>query len=285
MLEIKNEFLSVEVDIKGAQLTHVINNSTGFDYIWNGDAWPKHAPILFPSIGRSTNDEYLVGDVKYPMPQHGFVSDYDFEIVKKQDDELTLSFSSNNETFQSYPFCFTLTVSYKLENNQLLVNFEVQNNSDCSLSYALGFHPAFKLKQDFESHALEVSPSYSQLEQYEIVKNPYPYRSGKIKNFKVEGSKFALKHALFEEGLVIITNKINEVSLQGLGYEVKMNLEDFSNLCLWTKEDKELSFLCMEPFVGLPDKINEVQEINKKEMNAHLNARDHAHYKVTLSFD
>lgn len=68
MIKLKNDRLEVEIDNMGAQLTHVIGNESGYDYIWNGDAWKKHAPILFPAIGKSNNDEYVVDSKTYRMP-------------------------------------------------------------------------------------------------------------------------------------------------------------------------------------------------------------------------
>lgn len=285
MIKIENDDLEVHVDLKGAQLTHVIDKNTGYDYIWNNDAWPKHAPILFPAIGRSTNDEYLIRGKKYSMPQHGFVSDFNFEILKMSNNIVTLSLKSNEETFKLYPFKFELSVTFELDQRELSVEFNVINESGESLSYSLGFHPAFNLDGPFESHIVETLPAYNHLEKFEIVKNPYPYRSGKIKPVGVEGFNFKLKHSLFDEGLIIFKNKIKEVALRGPKHTVKINLEDFSNLCLWTKEDQETPFLCMEPFIGLPDKNNELQELSDKEKNAHLGENEQKYYQVKMIFE
>ena len=285
MLEIKNSNLTVGVDVHGAQLTHVVNNETGHEYIWNHEAWPKHAPILFPAIGRSTNDEYLIQGKKYPMQQHGFVTDHDFDVVEHSNDQLVLSFKGNEETLKSYPFAFELRVTFALAENQLLVQFEVKNLSDESLSYALGFHPAFNVEGKFEDYSLTLEPAREQLKQYEIVKNPFPYRSGVEKDLAVAGSSFALSHRIFDDGLVILKDKVDAVRLQGRRYAVSMDLHDFSHLCLWTKEDMELPFLCLEPFYGLPDRIDEVQELADKEGNDRLAAHAEKTYQCKLTFE
>ncbi|WP_422730470.1 hypothetical protein [Lentilactobacillus rapi] len=54
--KIENNRFSAEIDEHGCQLTHLVNKQGNFDYIWNNDIWPKHAPILFPAIGRSNDD-------------------------------------------------------------------------------------------------------------------------------------------------------------------------------------------------------------------------------------
>ncbi|MDR0299474.1 MAG: aldose 1-epimerase family protein [Streptococcaceae bacterium] len=285
MFVLKNPQLTVEVDKRGAQLTHVFDNRTGFDYIWNGEAWPKHAPILFPSIGRSTDDCYLINDKAYEMPQHGFVADYDFDLLSQTENSLTLSFGGNDETFKYYPFHFELHVRYTLVENELLVSFEVKNFEDKDLSYSLGFHPAFNLEGAFEEAELSVRPERAQLYQHEIVKIPFPYRSGNIKPVLVEGSKFKLNRAMFAEGLVILENKIDFVSLKGVKHGVAMELHDFPNLCLWTKEDEELHYLCLEPFYGLPDEVNTLQELSLKEGNDRLEAHGTKAYRCRMTFE
>lgn len=285
MLEVKNQYLTVVVDSQGAQLTHVINNETNHDYIWNKAAWPKHAPILFPAIGRSTDNKYLINGKKYPMQQHGFVSDYNFEVVNHSERELFLNFKGNEETLKSYPFFFDLQVSFILDKNQLAVNFEVHNLSDETLSYSLGFHPAFNVEGDFENYSLSIEPAREQLTKFEIVKNPFPYRSGLLKGLPFAGSTFDLNHHIFDEGLVILADKVDAVKLQGPSYAVGMDLSDFPHLCLWTKEDEELPLLCLEPFFGLPDKIDEKQELANKEGNDRLAVGQVKKYQCKLIFE
>ena len=285
MLEIKNQNLTVSIDSHGAELTHVVNNKTGHEYIWNNMAWAKHAPILFPAIGRSTDDEYLINCKNYSMQQHGFVSDYDFEVICHRDTELILSFKGNEETLKSYPFAFELKVSFILNLNQLMVNFEVQNLSDNILSYSLGFHPAFNVEGDFEDYSLSIEPECEQLTKFEIVKNPFPYRSGLVKDLPFAGSTFDLNHHIFDEGLVILADKVDAVKLQGPSYAVGMDLSDFSHLCLWTIDDEELPFICLEPFFGLPDKIDEKQELANKEENDRLVVGQVKKYQCKLTFE
>lgn len=285
MLEIKNQNLTVSVDLHGAQLTHVVDNKTAHEYIWDNLAWPKHAPILFPAIGRSTDDEYFINSKSYPMQQHGFASDYDFEVVYHGDRKLVLSFKGNEGTLKSYPFAFELRLIFTLSLNQLVINFEVQNLSDERLSYSLGFHPAFNIEGDFEDYSLLIEPAREQLKKFEIVKNPFPYRSGAVKELAFSGSSFNLNHRIFDEGLIILTDKVNTCKLQGHHYAVEMELSDFSHLCLWTKEDEELPFLCLEPFFGLPDRIDEKQELASKEGNDSLEVGEVKKYQCKLTFE
>lgn len=270
LLTLKNNELTVQINPKGAELTHVIENKNKFDFIWNGSEWPKHAPILFPAIGRSTDDEYLLDQKIYPMQQHGFASDYFFEIIDQKEDQVSLSLKDNKETYQSYPF-----------------QFEIKNLSVKKLTFALGFHPAFNLSANFEDYQISFETKDRTLKQFEIVKNPFPYRSGKIIEINKAVSNFPLEREFFKKGLVIFGNKIEEVKLfsQEKDYQMTMKMAAFPYLCLWTKEDENLSYLCIEPFQGLPDVLNQKQELLQKEGNISLKSNESKTYEVELTFN
>lgn len=116
MLTIENNQLKVEINEVGAQLTHVVDKTTNADYIWNGSEWERHAPILFPAIGRSNDNKYILNGKTYEMKQHGFARDYPWTVVDKGDDRVSLTLTENEETLAVYPFHFSLMVTYTLVN-------------------------------------------------------------------------------------------------------------------------------------------------------------------------
>ena len=74
MVTITNGILTAQISETGAQLSRLATAST--EYLWDGnpDIWPKHAPVLFPFVGRLPNQEYQFQGKTYgPMPIHGFV--------------------------------------------------------------------------------------------------------------------------------------------------------------------------------------------------------------------
>ena len=74
MAVLENEFLKVEIEAKGAQLTSVYNKETKTELLWQADSkiWGWHAPNLFPIVGALINDELLVDGEKFTMARHGF---------------------------------------------------------------------------------------------------------------------------------------------------------------------------------------------------------------------
>lgn len=60
MVTLKNEYLQVEINELGAELTSVRSLENDLEYIWRADKkiWGRHAPILFPIVGRLKDDHY-----------------------------------------------------------------------------------------------------------------------------------------------------------------------------------------------------------------------------------
>lgn len=292
MEQLQNENFLVEVDRHGAAINHIYNLREHFDYMWNNDVWPKHAPVLFPAIGRSNDDAYLYEGQKYEMPQHGFVSEYDFDVVKKNDVELEMRLSDNEQTLALYPFHFALNIIFKLEDDGLRLSFNIENKGSRNLSFSLGSHPAFNLpingEGEFEDYKLQFSPELKNLRKFEIIKKPNPYRNGNLKEVAEYNGELPLNYQMFDDGLIIIENDgINEVKIVSskTKHTIKLDLEDFRYLTLWTKEGATAPFLCLEPFNGLPDVYGDLRDIMHKEGNTTIQSSENKlySYKITLS--
>jgi galactose mutarotase-like enzyme len=263
MIKLKNDCLEVEIHNMGAELAHVIGKESGYDYIWGGKAWKRHSPILFPAIGKSNNDEYVLDGKTYHMPQHGFARDFDWQKANQAENRVMLELKANAQTKEMFPFDFTLQVEYKLDGNQLRVGYRVINNDDKNMPYALGSHPAFNLPIDddgvFEDYSLTFGPNQKQVKKLGI--NPVPFRDGTKAVYEaVQNSELALNHEMFDDGLIILdAKKIDTVTLHAdqTAHEIKMNIKQFPYLTLWAMDHQTEPFLCIEPFAGLPDQASD----------------------------
>ncbi|MCT0221434.1 aldose 1-epimerase family protein, partial [Lactiplantibacillus plantarum] len=67
-VELKNEYLTVLINEAGAELSSV-KSSDGIEYMWQADKtfWGRHAPVLFPIVGRLKDDQYTVAGQAYHM--------------------------------------------------------------------------------------------------------------------------------------------------------------------------------------------------------------------------
>jgi galactose mutarotase-like enzyme len=75
----------IEATVKahGAELCS-LKDAQGAELIWQaGAAWPRHAPLLFPIVGRLKNDALRHRGKTYPMTQHGFARDQVFEWTER----------------------------------------------------------------------------------------------------------------------------------------------------------------------------------------------------------
>lgn len=291
MITLENDEYRAVINSFGAELTHLNRISDNYDYLWNGSQWPKHAPILFPAIGRSNEDAYLWQSQLFPMPQHGFAADEMFEIRDQTTTSVTLVLVANEHTKTMYPFDFELQAEFSLTTTGLVVNLTVINHDKVTMPYALGYHPAFNVPFDtddeFTDNTVVFTGNQAPLEVFEIVKTPAPFRTGKLEPFAgLEGQNLALTHDKFAQGLRIIANNdVKTVTIKNKhnSHAIKVDVSDFKNVCLWTKEDIALPFLCIEPFNGLPDIYGPLVDWADKEANIKLAPGAHRTSKVVLT--
>ena len=114
MQTIRNHAMTVTVDELGAQLMS-ITAADGTEYLWNGDPayWTGRAPILFPYVGRLTNDRYTYDGKEYEMTRHGFAKRSEFTVLTAGKDHVTLHIEDTEESRKIYPFAFRFDVSWR----------------------------------------------------------------------------------------------------------------------------------------------------------------------------
>ncbi|MBM6691385.1 aldose 1-epimerase family protein, partial [Fusobacterium mortiferum] len=83
------------VDTHGAEIHSLVLKETGDEYIWQADAryWQRHAPVLFPFVGKLKNGQYEYDGSVYNMTGHGFARDMDFTLIEQTDSSLTYELS------------------------------------------------------------------------------------------------------------------------------------------------------------------------------------------------
>ena len=75
---IRSDRISATIKSGGAELCS-LKTADGLELLWQaGQQWPRHAPLLFPIVGRLRNDQLHHRGKGYPMTQHGFARDHRF---------------------------------------------------------------------------------------------------------------------------------------------------------------------------------------------------------------
>jgi galactose mutarotase-like enzyme len=138
-----NDKLSAVIKVDGAELCS-LKNAQGLELLWQaGPAWPRHAPILFPIVGRLKNDQLRHRGKLYPMTQHGFARDRKFDWSERTPRHCKLVLTDDAETRVHFPFAFRLAITYAVADTELEVSFEITNTGDEELPASIGAHPAF----------------------------------------------------------------------------------------------------------------------------------------------
>ena len=110
--------------------------------------WKRHAPVLFPIVGKLRRNQTIINGRTFEIPQHGFARDMEFEPVTKLDNFHSYVLKSNKYTMARYPFDFELYNTYRQEDNKIIFIYKVINTGNNNMPFAIGGHPAFKIDQD-----------------------------------------------------------------------------------------------------------------------------------------
>src|ERR1700678_4150026 len=116
MIQLENEWLSLTIEPKGAELQTLRRKDNGLDYLWKGDPsfWGKHSPVLFPIVGELKDNTYYFERKAYTLPRHGFARDRVFEYATDGGQEAVFTLQDDADTRDVYPFTFLFEVRYRL---------------------------------------------------------------------------------------------------------------------------------------------------------------------------
>jgi galactose mutarotase-like enzyme len=248
---LKSSELNVTVSSVGAELQSIFSPGAGKEYLWQGDPvwWPGRAPVLFPFIGASLGQQYLLSGKAYKAPRHGFVRAAYFYTVSLSENALTLEYVDNPFTRQVFPFSFTFQVTFMLNGSELRIDNRVVNHSDVSMPFLLGAHEAYSCP-GFTDFYMEFENNEA-LESEEInLKNGL--LTGARYKVKEAGGTLPLDYSLFDKDTLVFKNIASKkVWLKSRkGAEVIEVTYDAPNLAIWTKPGA--AFVCIEPWYGLP---------------------------------
>lgn len=294
-MQLINDSLQVTIAPLGAEIQSIRDKRGNFDYLWNGDPnfWPRHAPVLFPSIGNSNDEAYYLNKKQYKMTQHGFARDYPFEQLNASETHVRFRQTDNEKTYELFPFHYSLQIDYYLVENQIKICYLVTNNSESPMPFSIGSHPAFNVpinqEGDFKDYYIRTYPKVDQLTVFETTLKPKPFRTGRVVHFGHDHrGVIQLTHELFHNGLLIFQNPgIDSVELysSATSHSVTLHIKEFPYFTLWTTEDYPSPFVCIEPFAGLPDVLDKTVDWYQKEGNQTLGGKEESSISYTMSFD
>ncbi|CAL2082696.1 Galactose mutarotase [Tenacibaculum sp. 190524A02b] len=258
MVTLENESLTVELTTLGAELTKIYSKETQLDYLWKGDAsfWKRHAPILFPIVGKLKNNTYSINNKEYQLTQHGFARDEVFSIASQSNTQITFELSHSLKTLDKYPFKFTLQVSYKLIAQQIEVIYKVLNTDTKAIYFSIGAHPAFNCPLTPNSSFHDYYVEFEQKETpTQLSLDPSTgFRNGESNQVSI-GKQLPLNYDLFKNDAVIFEDiQSQKVSLKSTKHShgIHLYIPNWEYLAFWTKRENT-PFICFEPWLGITD--------------------------------
>ena len=268
-MKLENDRLCVEITEQGAEVTRIYDKKKDTELLWNGDPayWKRHSPILFPNVGKTYHNAVCINGIQYPTSQHGFARDNRFKCVRETADTASFLFSSTEETKEVYPFDFDLTVTYRLEGNSLLVNWEVQNTGEEEMCFTIGGHPAFCFADaaDEKKDYILKFPGKSSLDYILINPAELAADTEKVYKLELEDGSCPLTEEMFKnDALIFDRGQISEVWLchKDGTPRVGMKCQGFPNFTV--ERCVDAPFVCLEPWMGRCDDIGFDRELSEK---------------------
>ena len=262
--------IAAEINAQGAELC-ALRDAAGHDFLWQaGPVWPRHAPVLFPIVGRLAGDRLRHDGQDYRLTQHGFARDRRFGWLAREDAACRLVLADDAETRARFPFPFRFEIGFTVAKDRLRVTYALLNPGATTLPASFGAHPAFRwpLRAGVEKSAHTLT--FAEAE-------PAPVRrlaEGLLRPERfpspVEGKVLRLDESLFAADALIL----DQVASQSVrfaapgGPAIEVAWRGFRELGLWMRPPGE--FLCIEPWHGLADPVGFGGDFSQKPGLLHV---------------
>ena len=260
---LENEELLITVDRHGAELTRIYDKKAGREILWGADpaVCNRHAPVLFPFVGKSFEGKYTHEEKEYGITPHGFARDMEFEPLLCDMDECWFRLKDTPDTYAVYPFHFELEIGHRLTGRTIEVMWRVKNPDSGELLFMIGGHPAFQVPEGktiydytlvFNKEGKEAGNHQEEL--HYLAPNDQGYQvEEKTGSLKLKDGQVPVTKGLFDQVLTYMFDGA-QISSVGLLVDetpyVTIDCGDFPYLGVWTIEATH-PFVCLEPWYGL----------------------------------
>lgn len=291
---LNNGKIEIAINYHGAELQSIKNLETGRHYLWNADPkfWNRSSPVLFPFVGSVKDKTYRHEGIEYPMNQHGFARDMDFELVSLTESEVMFSVNSTEDTYKVYPFHFQLEIGYRLEKNAVIVMWKVKNANNRTMYFSIGAHPAFccpfyegdKQSDYYLSFAKKDGSVPAKIFSTKLGQGGC-VTAGKLEYDLNDGLLPITEDRFDIDTLILEDSQVQRVALLDGKKKEYIAVEFDSPLVgIWSPPRKNAPFVCIEPWYGRCDNEKFTGELKDREWENALepNEEFYAEYKIVI---
>ena len=205
-------------------------------------------PILFPICGNLPNNTYTHQGKTYTLKQHGFARDLPWTVSDSPpSDGITLTLTSNNQTYAVYPFDFELTFTYRLQGNALLIQQRYVNRSPEPMPFSTGLHPYFAVSDAAsEKNQLQFDiPATQVTNQIDQIQHPF-------------SGQFDFGQTEIDAAFRPVARQ--EASVTHSGHRLTLSYDAiYATLVFWTIKGKD--YYCLEPWSAPRNAMNTGEDL------------------------
>lgn len=266
---IENEKLICTIESIGAEIRSLKNKVTGEEYIWQIEKsiWGSSSPILFPAIGKIKEDKVVFNGNEYAMPKHGIIrNNHELSFEQQSISKCSFTLTSSKKTLKQYPFKFLFSVEFTLFENRLIMTYNIENRDAVPMQFSCGGHTAYACPLSepikLSDYVIEFPTQFS-LEASTL--GASGLLSHKIRKIENNDGLLTLSDTLFNEDALIFPNiNCDWIRLRKKNEKkgVVVRFKDYPHLALWSKPGAD--YVCIEPWLGLPDLEDESTDISQK---------------------
>ncbi|WDE98345.1 hypothetical protein PQO03_21265 [Lentisphaera profundi] len=239
-----DENFGVVCDTYGAKILAFYVDGKNILFYEEDDISHSGIPLCFPSFGPLENNAFVWKGKTYPMKQHGFIRDNDFELLSQDESSLSLVLRSSQKTKERYPFDFEFIVNYQLTSDDLVMTYEFKNLSNESLPLAPGIHPYFAVDNPSEiTFSSKAEKVYDNLQDYTLV------AMDKTECFEDMGEQKYRIHGAPDLHIIGHNESKNILNLGNPKVEMTFDTNDFPRFTIWRKS-ADVPYICFEPANG-----------------------------------
>ena len=271
---LENNNWKAEISTNGAELISMKRKCDGREYMWGADAsvWKRHAPVLFPLVGKYKNDTSYFEGKEYHMTQHGFARDMDFSVVCADEKSVRMTLHENETSLEKYPFGFALSLIYTLDKNKLSVVWEVENTNEREMYFSIGGHPAFVGGGSTLTGAELLFETEEESLTYSLIGSDGFMGDDKDTLSLSHGRAVITEDFFDRDALIFEKPDIKKVSLYENGERIVGVSFDCPLFGIWSATKKGNPFVCIEPWYGRVDRTDFGGELSEREYGNRLSA-------------